>query len=99
MSFETRKITSAIPTPTPEDIKAALELIEEDEDLSQHPRVKALIARDFITEDNIQLDPGNFLVAVKNALAREQITETPEAYSDRIERIMSAMVTHSQPTR
>jgi len=96
MSFESTQNFQNIPTPSPEDIQAALELIEEDQELRSHPRVTALIESDFVTENGRQLDPGNFLAAVKEALAKERPSEETGSYQERIDRVMSAMVVHSK---
>lgn len=95
----TNKNIQEIATPSPDDIEAALALIDEDHELKNHPRVQALISTDFVTEDGRQLDPGNFLAAVKEALSREPETESTESYEARIARIMDAMVTHSNLTQ
>ncbi|PIZ54516.1 hypothetical protein COY24_03515 [Candidatus Uhrbacteria bacterium CG_4_10_14_0_2_um_filter_41_21] len=94
------EVISKTPTPSQEDIESALELISEDEVLKSNPRVLKLVETGFITEDGRQLDPGNFLTAVKEALANEPlIEEKTEMYEDRVNRIMNAMVVHSNSTR
>jgi hypothetical protein len=93
MSFE-----NPIPPISQADYEAARELIERDEALKRHPRVQELLANDFIDHDGRQIDAGNFLAAVKNA-QEAQPTEAPEAFTDRIDRILDAMVIHSESTR
>lgn len=77
-----------------EDMAAAVALIEEDERLKNHPRVKQLLANDFITEDGRSLDAGNFLAAVLKSLETK-----PTANENEVTTVLAeAMVVHSRPT-
>lgn len=98
MTFETHNTPPTPKIPTAEDIQAALELIKEDPTLMAHPRVQALVETDFITADGRQLDPGNFLAAVKEALEKEVQTEQTEPYEVRVARIMDSLVVHGEGT-
>lgn len=82
-----------VPTPTQEDINAALELIAENDELKNHPRVQQLIASNFITEDGRQLDPGNFLSRVLGSLDKSNMM-SPEEYSKRVN---EAFATFAKP--
>jgi hypothetical protein len=86
------------PEVTQDDIEAALKLIDERPELKENARVQALIARDFVTEDGRQLDPGDFLNSMLQSL--EVIDNEPEPLSatERMKRIEEAMVVHSRPT-
>jgi len=53
-------------------MEAARELIAENEVLSNHPRVQALAENDFVTEDDIKLDPGNFLAAMLDFISSQE---------------------------
>ena len=70
-------------------MEAARELIAENEVLSNHPRVQALAENDFVTEDDIKVDPGNFLAAMLSFIENQQagavsadaVTQAMERYT------------------
>ena len=70
-------------------MEAARELIAENEVLSSHPRVQALAENDFVTEDDIKVDPGNFLAAMLDfigsqetgSLSADAVTQAMDQYT------------------
>lgn len=78
-----------------EDLEAAKALIAEDERLSNHPRVRTLLANDFIAEDGRSIDAGNFLAAVLKSLEAKPMATEEEVSSV----LTEAMAIHSRPTR
>lgn len=102
MGFEiTNTETSKVeitPTPSQEDIIAALDLIEENPTLRNHPAVLKLIENNFITDDGRQLDPGNYLSDVLAKVNESMNTESAETTMQRIDRIMNSIVVHSAGT-
>lgn len=78
-----------------EALEAAKELVAENKLLSENPRVQALMANEFITEDGRELDPGNFLASMLNYIeSQEPGTVTNEDIAEAIER---NLVQHSRP--
>lgn len=89
-------VAENVPTPSPDDIQAALDLIEENATLRNHPRVQALIKTNFVTESGRQLDPGNFLSRVLSLVEQDA---QGESYEVKVERALQAMAVDSSPTR
>lgn len=96
---ETEK--AVIPAPSEEDITAALELIDENQTLRNHPGVLRLIETNFVTPSGEQLDPGDYLSKVLTMIKeRDQAAnESGEAQQDRITRILNSLATHDEGTR
>ena len=94
-----------IPPPhrnSPEDIQAAQELIEENSELSNNPRVKMLLENDFTLEGGSPVDAGDFLAAMINYLSKTGTTkESPSSGLDAAldEFTAGVMVVHSRPTQ
>ncbi len=86
------------PSVTPEDIEAAIELIKERPELRDNPRVKALVEREFVTEDGRQLDPGEFLSKMLDHLESMDNEPEPLTPAERMKKIEDAMVVYAKPT-
>lgn len=78
-----------------EAMKAARELIAENELLRDNERVQALAENDFVAENGRELDPGNFLASMLDYIeAQEPGTISREDLTAAVER---TLVEHSRP--
>ena len=59
-----------------DDLTAARELIAGNEVLRTNPRVVALSENDFVTEDGVEVDAGNFLTAILAYIEESGDTKT-----------------------
>lgn len=71
---------------------AAQQLISENSVLANNPRVQKLAENDFVTEDGIELDPGNFLAKMLEFISMQDGgVISPEEVSQAVETVQHSL--------